>query len=117
MDHLAVVQGFGWLQYLMGHLRCEDGMGTLIKMLVEFTQLECGCLVLVFELDYEEYMITILTRNWVMEISTLFDSLWEWTTKAGHNRQEWFFDRSRNNLYYRCSEEWWQFPAVQIMRL
>jgi hypothetical protein len=55
MDHLAVVRGFGWLQYLMGHLRCEDDMGKLIKMLVEFTQLECGCLVIVFELVYEKY--------------------------------------------------------------
>jgi hypothetical protein len=63
LDHLAVVQGFGWLQYIMVHLRCQGGTGTLMKTLVEFTQLECVCLTPVFELDHEEYMTTILTRN------------------------------------------------------
>jgi hypothetical protein len=68
LDHLAAVQGFGCLQYLMGNLRCQDSTGKLIQMRVEFTQLECLSLEPMFTLDYEEYMTTILTRNWVTEI-------------------------------------------------
>jgi hypothetical protein len=68
LDHLAAVQGFGWIQYLMGHLRCQDGTGKLMQILIEFTQLECGSLEPIFTLDCDEYMTTILTRNWVTEI-------------------------------------------------
>jgi hypothetical protein len=52
----------------MGHLRCQDGMGNMMKMFIKFTQLECGIMAPVFELNYEEYMTTILTHNWVTEI-------------------------------------------------
>jgi hypothetical protein len=53
LDHLAAVQGFGWLQYLMGHLRGQDGTGKLVQMLIELTQLECGSLEPIFTLEYE----------------------------------------------------------------
>jgi hypothetical protein len=43
-----LAQGFGWLQDLMGHLRCQYGMGKLMKMLIEFTQLEFGSMAPVF---------------------------------------------------------------------
>jgi hypothetical protein len=39
-----------------------------MKMFIEFTQLECGSLEPIFTLDYEKYMTTILTFNWVTEI-------------------------------------------------
>jgi hypothetical protein len=40
--HLAAVQGYGQLQYLLVHLRSDDTSGTLYRILMEFTQLECG---------------------------------------------------------------------------
>jgi hypothetical protein len=68
LDNLAAVQVFGWIQYLMGHLRYQDGIGKLMQMLIEFTQVECGSLEPIFTLDYDKYMTTILTRNWATEI-------------------------------------------------
>jgi hypothetical protein len=44
-----------------------------MQMLIEFTHLECGSLEPIFTLEYEEYMKTILTRNWVTEIWTYLD--------------------------------------------
>jgi hypothetical protein len=39
--HLAAVQRYAQLQHLVGHLRSDDISGTLYRMLMEFTQLEC----------------------------------------------------------------------------
>jgi hypothetical protein len=39
-----------------------------MQKLIEYTQLECGSMELIFTLDYEESMTTIFTRNWVTEI-------------------------------------------------
>jgi hypothetical protein len=39
-----------------------------MQMLIEFTQLECGSLKPIFNLDYEEQITTFFTRNWVTEI-------------------------------------------------
>jgi hypothetical protein len=50
---LVDTQGHGILQYLMGHLRCGDHMGHLIRMIIECTQLECGKLENILEQDYE----------------------------------------------------------------
>jgi hypothetical protein len=49
LDHLAAVQIHGQLQYLLGHLRCKDTTGKLIRMMMEFAQMECGCTGNVFE--------------------------------------------------------------------
>jgi hypothetical protein len=38
--HLEAVQGYGKLQYLLGHLRSEDTSGTFYWIVMEFTQLE-----------------------------------------------------------------------------
>jgi hypothetical protein len=43
LTHLAALHGHTRLQYLMGHLRCSDATGRLMQMLLEYTQLECGC--------------------------------------------------------------------------
>jgi hypothetical protein len=40
LDHLAVVQSHGQLQYLLGHLRCKATTGKLIRMMIEFTHME-----------------------------------------------------------------------------
>jgi hypothetical protein len=40
LAHLAAVQGYGQLQYLLGDLRSEDTPGTLYSIIMEFTRLE-----------------------------------------------------------------------------
>jgi hypothetical protein len=42
LDQLVEVQGYRQLQYILGHLRSEDTSGTLYRILIEFTQSECG---------------------------------------------------------------------------
>jgi hypothetical protein len=41
--HLTELQGHTRIQYLQGHLLCGDPTGRLMQMLLEYTQLECGC--------------------------------------------------------------------------
>jgi hypothetical protein len=55
MEHLAVYQGHNRLQYLMGHLRCNITTGKLMRSILDYTQLECGCSGNVLEEDYERY--------------------------------------------------------------
>jgi hypothetical protein len=43
MEHLAAYQGHDRLQYLMGHLRCNSTTGKLMRSMLDYTQLECGC--------------------------------------------------------------------------
>jgi hypothetical protein len=40
ISNLAVMQGHTRLQYLLGHLICGDANGILMKMILEYTQLE-----------------------------------------------------------------------------
>jgi hypothetical protein len=68
IDHLAAVQSHGQLKYLLGHLRCKDTTGKLIWMMVEFTQMECGCTGNVFEQSYKKYSGAIIDENWVTSI-------------------------------------------------
>jgi hypothetical protein len=39
INHLAAVQNHGQLEYLIGHLRCKDTTGQLIRMMMEFTHI------------------------------------------------------------------------------
>jgi hypothetical protein len=66
--HLAAVQSYGQLQYLIRHLRCKDTTGKLIRMMMEFTQMECGCTGNVFEQSYKQYAGAIIDKNWVTSI-------------------------------------------------
>jgi hypothetical protein len=68
LDYLAVVQSHGQLQYLLGHLRCKDNTGQLIRMVMEFTQIVCGCTDNVFEKSYKKYAGAIIDENWIMVI-------------------------------------------------
>jgi hypothetical protein len=52
----------------MGHLRCNSNTGQLTKILIEYTQLECGCSKAIFESIHDEYKPKILKRNWVTDI-------------------------------------------------
>jgi hypothetical protein len=67
MDHLAAVQGFAPLQYLIGILRTQDTTGDLYQMLLEYTQLECGTDTPILEADFTMYEPTILTKNCITE--------------------------------------------------
>jgi hypothetical protein len=67
LDHLAAVQGFNQLQYLIGSLQTKDTTGYLYQMLLVYTQLECGTASPILEADFPRYEQTILTKNWITE--------------------------------------------------
>jgi hypothetical protein len=52
----------------MGHLRCNSTTYKLIRLMLEYTQLECGCSGNVLEEDYERYSRVLLTENWITGI-------------------------------------------------
>jgi hypothetical protein len=64
IGHLAAVQSHGQLQYQFGHLRCQDTTAQLIRMMMEFTQMEYGCTGNVLEQSYKQYDGAIIDENW-----------------------------------------------------
>jgi hypothetical protein len=68
LTHLAALQCHTRLQYLRGHLRCGDATGRLVKMLLEYTQLECGCRGNPLAQDYNNYSALLINTNWIMEV-------------------------------------------------
>jgi hypothetical protein len=67
LDHLAAVQGFGQLHYIIGRLGMQETTGDLYQMLLEYTQLECGTATLILEANFDRYEHAILTKNWITE--------------------------------------------------
>jgi hypothetical protein len=67
LGHLAAVQGFTQVQYLVGSLRTQDTTGELYQMLLEYTQLECGTSTPILEADFFRYEQTLMTMNWITE--------------------------------------------------
>jgi hypothetical protein len=65
LTHLAAVQGYGQLQCLLRNLRSGDTSGTLYRILMEFTQLECGMEQEILSCDFDRYEKNILTPNWI----------------------------------------------------
>jgi hypothetical protein len=63
--HLAAIQGHTRLQYLLGHLRCGKATGRPVQMLLEYTQLECGCRVNPLAQDYKNYSALLINTNWI----------------------------------------------------
>jgi hypothetical protein len=63
LDHLATLQGRSRLQYLLGHLRCGDHTGQLKRILIEYTQLECGTMENILEQDYNRFSNCIINKN------------------------------------------------------
>jgi hypothetical protein len=61
LDHLAAYQGHSRLQYLTGHLRCNNNTGNLMRSILDYTQLECGCTGNVLERDYGRYSQVLMT--------------------------------------------------------
>jgi hypothetical protein len=68
LNHLAAVQSHGQLQYLLRHLRCQDTTGQLIRMMMEFTQMDCVCTGDVFQQSYKQYSRSIIDENWITAI-------------------------------------------------
>jgi hypothetical protein len=63
LTHLAALQGNGRLQYFLGHLRCGDTTCEIMQMLLESTQLECGCRGKPLKQDYKHYEYLLLNKN------------------------------------------------------
>jgi hypothetical protein len=55
LDHLATVQVFGHLQYLIGSLRTQDTPVDVYQMLLQYTQLECETSTPVLEANFPRY--------------------------------------------------------------
>jgi hypothetical protein len=55
LEHLAAYQGHRRVQYLVGHFRCNSTTGKLMRSMLDYTQLECGCTGDVLEQDYGRY--------------------------------------------------------------
>jgi hypothetical protein len=67
LDHLAAVQGFGQLQYLIGSMRTQDTTEDMYQMLLEYTQLECGTATPILEANFVRYEHALVTKNWITE--------------------------------------------------
>jgi hypothetical protein len=63
LTHLAEMQGHTRLKYLLGHLRCGDTTGRLMQILLEYTQLECGCRGNPLAQDYNNYSTLLINTN------------------------------------------------------
>jgi hypothetical protein len=68
LEHLAILQGHIRPQYLLGHLWCGDHTGQLMRMLIEYTQLEFGTMENILEQDYDKCSKCIINKNWITEI-------------------------------------------------
>jgi hypothetical protein len=68
LEHLSAYQGHNCLQYLMGHLRCNSTTDKLMRSMLDYTQLECGCSGNVLEEDYKRYARVLLTEKWITGI-------------------------------------------------
>jgi hypothetical protein len=67
LNHVYTVQGHNCIQYLMGHLRCQDVTRKLSNLLLDFINLECDIQEPVSRLDFTTYKDTILTNNWITD--------------------------------------------------
>jgi hypothetical protein len=68
LEHLAAHEGHSSLQYLMGHLRCNIIIGKLMRSMLDYTQLECGCTGNVLEQYYVRYSWVLMAENWITGI-------------------------------------------------
>jgi hypothetical protein len=68
LDHLATLQGHSRLQYLLGHIRCGDHTGQLMRMPIEYTQPECDTMDNILEQDYDRFSNCIINKKWITEI-------------------------------------------------
>jgi hypothetical protein len=94
LTHFSALQGHTRLQYLLDHLRCGNATGRLMQMLLEYTQLECGCRGNPLAQDYNNYSAFLINTNWIMEVwqhlhtckeKVEIDGLWQPTENRVHD--------------------------------
>jgi hypothetical protein len=68
LTHLTEMQGHTRLQYFLGHMRFGDAMRRLMKMLLEYTQLECGCRGNPLAQDYNNCPTLFINTKWITEV-------------------------------------------------
>jgi hypothetical protein len=68
LDHLAIIQNYSCLQYLIVHIRSKSITSKLIRQQLYYTQLEIGCSAQVLGQDYNRYSQAILCLNWITAI-------------------------------------------------
>jgi hypothetical protein len=68
LTHIAALQGHTRIQYLLRHLYCGDAAGRLVQMLLEYTQLECGCRGNPLAQDYNNYSALLKNTNCITEV-------------------------------------------------
>jgi hypothetical protein len=93
LNHLAALQGHTRLQYLLGHLHCDNATGRLMQMLLEYAQLECGCRGNPLAQEYNNYSAPLINTNWITEVwehlqmcksKVEIDGLWQPTENRVH---------------------------------
>jgi hypothetical protein len=68
LEHLAAYKGHNRLLYLMGHICCNSTTGNLMRSMLDYTQLECGCSGNILKQDYRRYSRVLMTENWITGI-------------------------------------------------
>jgi hypothetical protein len=68
IDHLATIQNYSRLQYLIGHIRSKSITSKIIHQQLDYTQLKIGCSAQVLGQDFTRYSQAILCPNWITEI-------------------------------------------------
>jgi hypothetical protein len=63
LTHIAALQVNSRLQYLLGNLSCGDTTGDRMQMLLEYTQLECGCRGNPLQQYYKNYEGLLLNKT------------------------------------------------------
>jgi hypothetical protein len=68
LDHLATIQNYSRLQYLIGHSRSKSVTSKLTHQQLDYTQLEIGCSAQVLGQDFTRYSQSIFCPNWITSI-------------------------------------------------
>jgi hypothetical protein len=68
LNHLATIQNYSRLKYLIGHIRSKSITSKLFRQQLDYTQLEIGCSAQVLGQDYNRYSQAIIFPNWITAI-------------------------------------------------
>jgi hypothetical protein len=94
VTHLAALKGHTRLKYLLKNLRCDEATGQLMQMLLEYTQLECGCCGNPLAQEYNNYSAPLINTNWITKVwenlqtceaKVEIDGLWQPTENRVHD--------------------------------
>jgi hypothetical protein len=68
LDNLATLQEHSRLKYILGHLWCGYHTGQLMKILIEYTQLDFGAMENILEQDYNRFSNCIINKSCITKI-------------------------------------------------